>query len=256
MMKSLFILSDFGLSDTYVGQMKAAVLSQSMENISIIDLTHDVRAGSITEGAFHLSISRKVIQPGSVIVAVVDPGVGTRRHGVVCEVDGAFYVGPDNGLFGLLPVCRAWKLPDPPAESSSTFHGRDVFAPAGARLMMDPGWVDTLEPVPTNELIPLPLEMPVSDDDGLKVSVAHIDRFGNVILWLYPGYHPSLLQLPDGRVMHLTEAATYAEHSGILYLEGSQGLMEIAINGESASENLGVTAGDRILLRKAIDEIH
>ncbi len=138
---TLFLLSDFGTSDTYVAQMKAVILSVCSRSVVIVDLTHDVKAGSISEGAFHLSISRKHVPAGSVVVAVVDPGVGTARRGVICEVEGVYYVGPDNGIFGLLPVTGAWKLPDPQAESSSTFHGRDVFAPAGARLLLDPGWV-------------------------------------------------------------------------------------------------------------------
>ncbi len=252
---TLFLLSDFGTSDTYVAQMKAVILSVCSRSVVIVDLTHDVKAGSISEGAFHLSISRKHVPAGSVVVAVVDPGVGTARRGVICEVEGVYYVGPDNGIFGLLPVTGAWKLPDPQAESSSTFHGRDVFAPAGARLLLDPGWVDYLEPIDREDLVPSEIEMPIAWDGGLKVTVAHIDVFGNTILWLpvSSAFHPDLLQLPCGRIEPVTEVEAYDEHPGILFLQGSGGLMEIAVSGGSASELLGLSEGDRILLTKERD---
>jgi len=253
-MQTVFLLTDFGTSDTYVAQMKAAIISELSGNIHIIDLTHGIKAGSTVEGAFHLYVSRRVIPAGSVVVAVVDPGVGTDRRGVICEVEGTYYVGPDNGLFGLLPVGRSWVLPDPVAGTDSTFHGRDVFAPAAARLVIDPGWVNFLVPVKVEELVSSPVVMPVKEKDGLKVSVAHIDRFGNVILWLpsnaEPGFHPLELKLPDGRIEFITEVAAYADNSGILYLRGSQGLMEIAVSRGDASELLGLGVGDRILLKE------
>jgi S-adenosyl-L-methionine hydrolase (adenosine-forming) len=256
MTRTVFLLSDFGISDTYVAQMKAVILSQLSSETAIVDLTHSVKAGSVIEGAFHLHISSPVIPAGSVVVAVVDPGVGTLRRGVVCSVGGSLYVGPDNGLFGLLPICKSWRLPDPSPGSSSTFHGRDVFAPAGARLIIDPGWVSYLEPVANDKLVSSSLEMPVREDSCIKASVAHIDSFGNVILWLSTsfafGFHPSILQLPSGQQEVITEVTAYAQNPGILYLSGSQGLMEIAIDGGDASELLGLTAGDRIELKRII----
>jgi len=248
--KTLFLLSDFGTSDTYVAQMKSVILSECPCSVVIVDLTHDVEAGSVREGAFHLYVAGKYVPAGSVVVAVVDPGVGTARRGVVCEVEGTFYVGPDNGIFGLLPVTGAWKLPDPQEGSSSTFHGRDVFAPAGARLILDPGWVKFLEPVDREDLVPSEIEEPMLEDGGLKVTVAHIDMFGNIVLWLPPSnaFHPAFLHLPDGRIEPLREVETYSEYAGVLFLQGSQGLMEIAVSCGSASENLGLSAGDRILL--------
>lgn len=252
---TLFLLSDFGTADTYVAQMKAVILSECSSSVVIVDLTHDVKAGSAREGAYHLSVSRKYVPAGSVVVAVIDPGVGTDRRAVVCEVEGVYYVGPDNGIFGLLPVNRAWKLPDPQAGFSSTFHGRDVFAPAGGRLILNPGWVDFLEPISREDLVPSEIEMPIPGDDGFTVTVAHIDIFGNVILWLpsSSAFHPAFLQLPCGRIEPVTEVETYASHPGILFLQGSQGLMEIAVSCGSASELLGLSTGDRILLTKEPD---
>ncbi len=255
LVKTLFLISDFGTSDTYVAQMKAVILAQCPCSVAIVDLTHDVKAGSIREGAFHLSVSRNCIPAGSVVLAVIDPGVGTARRGVVCEIDGAFYIGPDNGLFGLLPITRAWQLPDPQAGSSRTFHGKDVFAPACARLITDPGWVEFLEPVCREDLILTEIEIPVLVDDGLQVTIAHIDNFGNIILWLPASseFHPAFLQLPGGRIEPVTEVETYSEHPGILFLQGSQDLMEIAVSRGSASDHLGVSTGDIITLIRERD---
>ncbi len=252
-MMTVFLLTDFGTSDTYVAQMKTVIVSELPDNVHIIDLTHDIKAGSALEGAFHLYVSRRVIPAGSVVVAVVDPGVGTDRRGVICEVEGTCYVGPDNGLFGLLPVDKAWVLPEPAAGTDSTFHGRDIFAPAAARLVIDPGWRDYLVPLKVEELVPSPVVMPVKEKDGLKVSVAHIDGFGNVILWLPSSpekdFHPLELMLPDGRIISISEVTAYADNPGILYLRGSQGLMEIAVSRGRASELLGLEIGDRIYLK-------
>ncbi|MEN8209253.1 MAG: SAM-dependent chlorinase/fluorinase [Candidatus Fermentibacteria bacterium] len=253
--KTIFLLSDFGTSDTYAAQMKAVILSQCYCHAAIVDLTHEVKAGSVREGAFHLSVSRKYIPAGSVVIAVIDPGVGTERRGVICEAGGSFYIGPDNGIFGLLPITRAWVLPDPGAGSSRTFHGRDVFAPACARLILDPGWVEFLEPVYREDLVPSEIEMPIPENDGLKVTVAHIDNFGNIILWLpsFSTFHPYAIELPGGGIEPVTEVETYAEQPGTLFLQGSQGLMEIAVSCGSASELLGISSGDRIILVKESD---
>ncbi|MCK4671105.1 MAG: SAM-dependent chlorinase/fluorinase [Candidatus Aegiribacteria sp.] len=254
-MRLIFLLTDFGTSDTYVAQMKAAVLRTAPVGTSIVDLTHDIEAGSVMEGAFHLYVSRHVISPGSVVVAVVDPGVGTERQGVVCEVDGIYYVGPDNGLFGLLRIKRAWKLQRPPAESSTTFHGRDLFAPAGARLLFNPGWVNSLESIDPGILVSSEIRLSEEDEEGFHVTVAHIDRFGNVVLWLSPadadGFHPSEIRLPEGGIVPVTRTRTYGTRQGLLFLAGSQGCMELAVSCGRASSILGVSAGDRIFLKRS-----
>ncbi len=253
--KLIFLLSDFGISDTYVAQMKAAVLRTAPAGTSIVDLTHDIEAGSVIEAAFHLYVSLRTIPAGSVVVAVVDPGVGTDRHGVVCEVDRIFYTGPDNGIFSMLPVEKAWRLPRLPADSCATFHGRDLFAPAGARLLTNPGWVNSLESIDPGILVLLDIRPPEENEEGCHATVAHIDRFGNVVLWLSPadadGLQPSEIRLPAGGIVPVTSARTYGNRPGLLFLAGSQGCMELAVSCGRASSMLGVAAGDRILLKRS-----
>lgn len=253
-MSTIFILTDFGTADTYVAQMKGVLLSAVPPNTALVDLTHGVRPGSVQEGAFHLYASQGAIPPGSVVLAVVDPGVGTSRRGVICSSGGILYVGPDNGLFGLLNVREAWALPPVPEGSSSTFHGRDLFAPAAARLVIHPGWVSFLEKIEVVEMEKLAIQPPVETEGGPKVTVAHVDGFGNVLLWMdagrYGEFRPAAAVLPDGSVREVVPADTYGENRGVLFLRGSQGCMELAVSGGSAADVLGLSPGDRIELRK------
>jgi S-adenosylmethionine hydrolase len=246
----IFLLSDFGLRDSYVAQMKAVLYAGTPTGTAFIDITHDVAPGDVPEGAFHLFAAAPHLPAGSVVLAVVDPGVGTDRRAVAAHSGGRIFVGPDNGLFGLLPVDLAWELPPPPSGSSRTFHGRDVFAPAAARLATDPGWTRSLLALDPDS-IRGSVEAPSCSADGsIQATVMHVDRFGNVILWLRPeetgAVGEQLLVMPDGSRHHLSPAGSYAGGEGLLLLTGSLGLMEIALDGTSACWFLGVSRGDRL----------
>lgn len=252
-MNAVYLLSDFGMSDTYVAQMKSVLLRGTPAGTPFIDLTHEVPRGSVLQGAFHLWASIPSMPQGSVVLAVVDPGVGTARRAVVCRCGGIFTVGPDNGLFGLLEKDRAWELPGPPPGSSMTFHGRDLFAPAAARVATDPGWVSFLDPVEPDSMAGACIEEPARAGDGIEVSVVHVDRFGNAVLWTDPaffqGFRPDELVAPDGRTLGLKRVPTYSDNRGLLLLRGSQGRMEIAISGGNAAVAMGISAGDRLMIR-------
>jgi len=249
----IYILTDFGNRDTYVAQMKAVLLSLVPAGTGLVDMTHEVPRGDVLRGAFHLWVFSGVVAPGSVVLAVVDPGVGTDRRAVACLAKDVFYVGPDNGLFGLLPLEKAWLLPDPEEESSRTFHGRDVFAPAAGRLAADPGWADHLDVLDPESMVRTVPPLPATDGDELEATVAHVDHFGNVVLWLpsenYSEIRPREVIPPGGGVHRLSPAGTYGEAQGLLFLKGSQGCMEIALGGGDASKFLRLSPGDRVRLR-------
>jgi S-adenosylmethionine hydrolase len=251
-MSNIYLLSDFGLDDTYVAQMKSVIAGIVHRSTRIIDLTHGIEPGNILEGAFNLWAMGRIIPQGSVTVAVVDPGVGTDRRAVICEARGRLFVGPDNGLFSLLEPDRAWLLPRVGSSSSSTFHGRDLFAPAGARLAVDPGWSASLMELEPGTLTGTLLKEPVTTSRGIDASVAHIDRFGNVLLWIHPisysDLSPLALVISGGKEFELKHAVTYGSEEGLLFLENSQGCFEIALAGASAARMLGLSAGDRITL--------
>ncbi len=251
---TIYLLSDFGTLDTYVAQMKGVLISASPPDARLVDLTHQVGRGRVAEGAFHLWASRVTIAAGSVVLAVVDPGVGTERRSVIVRSGTVHFLGPDNGLLGLLSPEGAWELPEPPPGSSPTFQGRDLFAPCAGRVATDPGWVDFLEEVDPESLVKCPIRPPSMPGGNLEASVACVDRFGNVLLWMdpveYMRFLPGSVLLPCGRTEELHPADTYGDNTGLLYLTGSQGCMELALSGGSAGETLGLVPGDRVLLRK------
>jgi S-adenosylmethionine hydrolase len=139
--KLITLLSDFGLSDVYVGVMKG-VIAQINPALTVVDLTHQIPPQNIAAGRFSLMNAYPYFPGGTVHIAVVDPGVGSRRRGVAIQLDAGFLVGPDNGLFsGVLsenPVVAAVELTNPQywrtLSPSTTFHGRDIFAAVGAHL--------------------------------------------------------------------------------------------------------------------------
>jgi len=127
-----------GFDDPYVGQMKAALLQHGRQDVPIVDLLHRVPDFDPRAGAHLLAALQTKFGPGSVFLAVVDPGVGGDRQAVVLEADGKFYVGPDNGLLAVVAAraqtSRSWRINWRPEELSVSFHGRDLFAPIAARI--------------------------------------------------------------------------------------------------------------------------
>lgn len=248
----VFFLSDFGNSDTYAAQMKAAVLSFSGYDTPVVDLTHEVPRGSIIQGAFHLRASLPHLPEGSVTVAVVDPGVGSSRKGLAALWRGRYLVAPDNGLISLLhsPI-SLWELPRTDAIQSSTFHGRDWFAPCAARLAVDPGWTDFMKPL-EDPVLNVPVA-PVLSDSSAAVTVLHTDSFGNCILGMDSGGNygvkVSAIAAAEGNIP-VTEADYYSQGAPgeVLLIPGSQGFMELALRNDSAAERLNLKPGMEIRL--------
>src|SRR2546421_8718324 len=134
--------TDFGRADPYAGAMKGVVRSLAPDAV-LVDITHDTPARDVASGAFPLPHAARWFPPGTIHVAVVDPGVGGARTPLVVEAGGAYFVGPDNGLLTLAapPPRRAWAIENAPFRRepvSPTFHGRDLFAPTAGRLAS--GW--------------------------------------------------------------------------------------------------------------------
>jgi S-adenosylmethionine hydrolase len=180
------LTTDFGTSDGYVAAMKGVMLSIHPD-ARFVDVTHEVSPQDVMEAAFVLKSAMPYYPAGTVHLVVVDPGVGTDRRAVALRHGEHWFVGPDNGVFPLLlddetPDAivelddpSAWQTDDP----STTFHGRDIFAPAAAHL--DRG--ASLEEVgtPVESLQPLRWALPISDEHTVQGWVVHVDRFGNCI---------------------------------------------------------------------------
>jgi S-adenosyl-L-methionine hydrolase (adenosine-forming) len=215
--------------------MKARLL-EGCPGAALIDVGHAVPPFDLLSGAFVLWAGTRHFAPGAVHLAVVDPGVGGDRAAVAFSLAGSWFVGPDNGLFGLVlsragaPPSTAIRL-DRPASASATFEGRDVFAPAAAALAAGTPPASLGTPL-ARELTPLPLRSP---------AVLWVDRFGNLVTSLEPPVAAVRINGHDVR----TVARTFSDAppgTPFLY-EGSMGLVEIGVREARADELLGARAG-------------
>ena len=243
------LLTDFGTSDGYVAQMKAVMLATSPA-LRFIDITHDTGPQDVAQGAFLLESSAPWFPPGTVHLAVVDPGVGSSRAAVVLVAGDHAFVGPDNGL--LLPAAlamggdlQAWELENVPCPGrirTATFHGRDLFAPAAALLASGTRAPSDLGPVASP-----PRSIEPSGDPGHE-RVLHVDHFGNLITSLPASALPGLRGVEIRGQTIDTLVQTYAEAQGAapVLLAGSSGRIEISVALGSAARKLRVEAGVRV----------
>ena len=177
--RMLVLYTDFGIDDPYLGQMKAALLRHGQRAVPMIDLLHRVPDFDVRAGAHLLAALQTSFAAGSVFLAVVDPGVGSDRPAVVVEADEKWYVGPDNGLLAVLAAraqaLRTWRITWRPAGLSTSFHGRDLFAPIAARIAAGDWPADALAPSAG-------LDHRMAADD--LAEVIYIDHYGNAFTGL------------------------------------------------------------------------
>lgn len=241
------LLTDFGTADGYVGEMKGAILSE-IPNATIVDITHDLPAHDVEIGRLTLARYWRRFPPGTVHVAVVDPGVGSARAALAIGSDGRFLVGPDNGLLSpalLMGDARAVEL-TVPAHASPTFHGRDVFAPAAAQLARGVE-IDALGPPADEPLIRRTPEPHRGTDGELIGEVIAVDRFGNAITNLV-GMRGGEIRVRDRVIpMRRTYADLQAGEAGGIV--GSTGLIEIVVREGRAADELSLVRGTPVILR-------
>ena len=249
------LLTDFGTDDPYAGQVAAVLAAES--NAQIVSLTHGVPPHRVQLGAHIVDASLALLPTGSVLLAVVDPGVGTARRGLIVRRDGRWLVGPDNGLLtstqGAVQCWsidrqETWRRPVAP-----TFHARDIFAPIAARLANydRPDWLGSLVQDPVQ------VDRATACSDGPKIrgEVIHVDTFGNLITnipaALMQTAHMLETHVGDTRIKGLV--ATYGTGREPVALIGSWNLLEIAVPGGSAAVKLGRRIGDAVTVERADD---
>ncbi len=250
------LLTDFGSADGYAGAVKGVIVSLCPD-ARIVDLTHDVPAGDVTHGAFALAAAAQTFPRGTIHVAVVDPGVGTERRSVVVEAGGNLFVGPDNGLLALAaqPPRRVYTLDRHEwfrRPVSSTFHGRDVYAPVAAHLAsgVTTDQIGTLG----HDLAALELTPVRRQGDTVEATVVHVDRFGNLITNLLRADLPAApervcIELAGRTIEGLVPSYAFGAAGEPVALIGSGGTLEIAVNRGSAAESLGVVRGATVIVR-------
>ncbi|MGB5454267.1 MAG: SAM-dependent chlorinase/fluorinase [Sedimenticolaceae bacterium] len=236
----VFLFTDFGLAGPYVGQMTGAILGQD-PRLAVINLMHDAPAMRPDLSAYLLAACCSALPSGSVVAAVVDPGVGGERAALVVETPSLTAVGPDNGLLSRLPgITRVQVIDWRPAAMSSSFHGRDLFAPVAAMLAVGD--------FPAATAI-VPGAMVGADWPGEVRQVVYIDAFGNLMIGIDAGNLSKNrhIRVPGHLIGH-AETFCRAPPGGLFWYRNSQGLVEIAANRGSAADALGLALGDKILL--------
>jgi S-adenosyl-L-methionine hydrolase (adenosine-forming) len=252
------LTTDFGASDWFVGTMKGVIASLAPKT-TVVDLTHGLPPGDIRGGAFALAASYRFFPKGTIHVVVVDPGVGSRRKAIAVRTDKYIFVGPDNGVLSWALTkerIRAIHALENEARFlrpvSQTFHGRDVFAPVAAHLSRG---------VPIQKFGPalkdfarMPWPEPKVRRGRIEGEVVYIDRFGNAITNLESGVlrNPSEasceIHAQRRQVCPVRSHFQAVAPKSPVALAGSSGFLEIAVNGGSAEQALGVRMGTRVSL--------
>jgi len=265
MSRLIALLTDYGYADTYVAQVKA-VLLRMCPTCEVLDLTHGVPPQAVRSGAYLLASATPYLPDGTIVIAVVDPGVGTARRAVAVQGLRHTYLAPDNGLLCLAlrddPPQRAVVLDNPRyhlPEVSATFHGRDLFAPCAAHLANGVPLAQLGTPFVPDTLHPLPDIEPAFAPDAVRCRPLHTDHFGNVAFTLrYEAFRRwrgdestpvrVRLETADGASLELPLVRAFGEvgWGEPLAYWGSNGYLEVAVNGGSAAYQLKI-ADDAVL---------
>ena len=267
------LTTDFGYDDPYVAAVKGAILNINPA-ATIVDISHTIRPQDVLQAAFILNGAYRYFPKQTTHVAIVDPGVGSDRRGVILKTPSALFVAPDNGILsyivddlfsidgqsaveqtqGLTEVVfkkgleaaaitdpRFWRHPVSP-----TFHGRDIFAPVAAGLSLGISPFEFGEKI--NSLHLLPIAKPSVDPDGTVIGqILHIDRFGNLITNIRSNNLPGknvTVEVGGHRIQGMSDY--YAQAEGIMAVAGSSGYVEISLRDDSACNFLGVEVGEEV----------
>jgi S-adenosyl-L-methionine hydrolase (adenosine-forming) len=270
---TISFLSDYGTADEFVGVVKSVIRSIAPE-VAVVDITHEVPPYDVKAGSLALARSAQYLCPG-VVLAIVDPGVGTSRRAVAIEVgDGASYlIGPDNGLLapavGLVGGATAaieldnpeYQLPAPGA----TFAGRDVFAPAAAHLCAGVPFTDLGTLLDPAELLPGTVPLPFDEKGELVGQVLWVDRYGNCQLNIDPdqvaGWGARIRlrwgrtsPRPGSRTVPVAPAFDDLGDGDVGLVVDSYGLLAVAVARGSAADVLELSTGDEVVLSPPTDE--
>ncbi len=261
-MPIITLLSDFGLKDPYVAEMKAVILS-ICSRARFVDVSHEIEKFNTRMGAFVLASAAPYFPKETIHVAVVDPGVGTKRRPIIVETESSFYIGPDNGVLMLAALKEGmqhvYHITNPRfmrSDVSKTFHGRDVFAPSAAYLAKGHA-VSEFGPEIHDYALPA-FAKPHVETAGLAGEILYIDDFGNLV---------SNISIADLKQLGIREGDAFVVEfkqrqwsvrlcsaygqvpvESPLAIIGSSGYLEFSVNQGNASEVLGMTIGERVLV--------
>ncbi len=254
---TIALITDFGYTDSFAGTMKGVIKSIN-PSADIIDITHSVRSFSIPNAQFVLYSSYKYFPAETIFVVVIDPGVGTERKGLVAYDGSYYYVLPDNGLLSAVasPDMKTYNIDMALfSEASTTFHGRDIFAPVAARLSLGkrPEEFGTL----ISDAVQYPFPEFRAFGSGAMAKIIHIDKFGNTTTTIpndaiEHGKDISYSVTSDSYTFNCVCVHTYGDLGANDFglIRSSSGFIELAVNQGSIAERFRIDIGDRLVLKQ------
>lgn len=250
------LLTDFGTEDGYVAAMKGRLLTGAPA-ARLVDISHEVEPYNIRQAAFCLNNCYRYFPEGSIFVVVVDPGVGTSRRGLLIKSQGYFFIGPDNGVFSLMLESGKGELFEILMDSfaapvSSTFHGRDVFAPLAGLVACGADYFRHLQPA--EGVVSFVNPPQITGENEISAEVIHVDHFGNAILNIRKEHIGEIsatrprLRLGKTEVSGVHRTFGEVEKGRFLMCWDSSGYLQLACNLGNAAHELRINVGDKIRL--------
>jgi len=260
------LLTDFGMRDHYVGAVKGSILSVCRE-ASLVDVVHELPAHDVEAGAYALMASYRAFPEGTIFLAVVDPGVGSERRGIVVDTGAYRFVAPDNGILSFVlaesPGARAHQITNGSLfrlDISSTFHARDIFGPVAGHLASGVPLAEVGPPIADPVLLPMASSRQLGPGEWLG-AVLHVDIFGNLttsftsadldrILVTVDGDPTEIVVVVEGMVIPMVQAYAEVAEGELLGLLGSSGRLEVGVNCGSAASILGARRSTPVRVRQ------
>lgn len=264
-MAVITFLTDFGFKDGFVGVMHGVVLGIA-PNVQIVDISHAISPQNILEGSLVLANNAPYFPPGTIHVAVVDPGVGTARRPLAAEIGSQYFIGPDNGLFtGVIEAAEKagqsmsfFHLNRPEywlQQVSHSFHGRDLFSPVAAHLAAGTPLEKMGSPISDPARIMIP--RPEATVDGWAGQVLAVDHFGNLLTNLsaehLAGKNYSAIKIGEARIDELVQTFGDRTPGSLIAMIDSSGELAIAVVNGSAAEKLKVGVGTAVTVKLSKD---
>jgi len=251
------LTTDFGAQDAYVATMKGVILDINPKAI-IVDICHSIEQQNIAQAAFIISNAYDYFPRGTIHMVIVDPGVGSQRRAIILKTQNALFVAPDNGVLSYIISAspeepqavdltnpKFWRHP-----VSSTFHGRDIFAPVAAHLSLGIPLEEFGQAITSLSTFPMPHPQTLAKGELLG-HILHIDRFGNLITDVIKEDLPQgklSVEIAGRQIKGLS--ISYAEGDELLALLDSNGHLEIALKNGSAASLLGARIGDEVRIKE------
>lgn len=256
------LTTDFGLKDEYAAALKGVLLAHDASTI-LVDISHEIPPQQVSSAAHILNRAVPFFPPGTVHLAVVDPGVGTDRNLIAARCHQQYFVGPDNGIFHHIfkDSSPEIHLIEPQSTGgrhhSNTFHGRDLLAPVAARLATGTRLADIGPTFPAHLITPLPDAEPSIFHDRIEGSVIHVDHFGNLCTnisrdQIHKAAFNSdmIIQLsPSIDLSIISSCYSDVPVGTILALFDSHDMLEISVRNESCSTITGITTGAPVIVQ-------